>query len=275
MISVLLEQLRSYHFPKGYGEQSQCLLENVIRRKYCKMQSLLEKITLYDILGYLFPGTVFETILAFTYIAERYYLGKKNELICMGKMLDHVQSYIPALIIISGYLLGIIISELSDVLDKILTTAIKKISKVKFLKFLSLKENEYGITEEILKRALINSGICTENEINSTLQINENKTLQDLYGRTMYGMLQNDEKYKRIHNYGSGQLMNRNLSYTLIFAGVYIVCRIIVLKISVVRIFLFGLFYLVMIYAVYKRYRKMSNRKSEYVRIWFVEKYKR
>lgn len=238
------------------------------------MQSLLEKITLYDILGYLFPGTLFETILIFTYITEKYYLGEKNKLICMGKMLNKVQSYIPVLIIISGYLLGIIISELSDVLDKILTSVIKRIFEEDLFECLSLKENEYGITKKILKKALINSGICIEKEMNDILKSNVEKTLQEIYGRTMYGMLQNDEKYKRIHNYGSGQLMNRNLAYVLIFDGVYIVYRIIMLKVFSWRIVVFGLFYLAMIYAVYKRYRKMKNRKSEYVRIWFVEKYK-
>lgn len=227
------------------------------------MDSLFEKITLYDVLGYLFPGALFEMIIILAYIVEQYGMGKMKEVSEICESAGKISGYIPVMLIISGYCLGIIISEFSVMIDSIIKD---------FLKTEKPEKHNCGITEETLKKALIKAKVCNEQEINEILK-QQKSDLQSIYGGAMYGMIQNDENYKRIHNYGSSQLMYRNVSCTLFLGGIYMLWRIISLHLYGIEEFILGMIYLSMTVVVYNRYRKTGQRKAEYVRVWFVEKY--
>ena len=202
-------------------------------------------------------------IIIVAYTVEQYSVGKMSELSQICEKAEKIKGYIPVMLIITGYCLGIIISEFSIMID----------SQIKnFFKTEKPEMHTCGISEETLKKALINAKVYSKQEVKTSLR-RKKGDLQSIYGGTMYGMIQNDENYKRIHNYGSSQLMYRNLACALFLGGIYILWRIITLRLYGIEEFILGIIYSSMTAVVYNRYRKTGQRKAEYVRIWFVEKY--
>ena len=180
------------------------------------MQSVREKITLYDILGYLFPGVLFEIIIGGIHWLEMFRLQKIWDLIQIVKIANELKIYITVIVIISGYCLGILISEISFIIYKKILKNIRIVKKNK-------EQNTSGVTEESLEKALIKFGI-------SKIELDKVKTttthLQKEYGKIMYGVIQSDEKYRRIHNYASSELMYRNLSCVLLIGSFWMLIHI-------------------------------------------------
>ena len=72
----------------------------------------------------------------------------------------------------------------------------------------------------LLKKAILNTGLVEKQELERRLLAKGTKDSQKIYGNLMYALLQHDEKYKRIHNYGSGKLMYRNLCGAMVVGGI-------------------------------------------------------
>lgn len=158
------------------------------------MGNLLEKITLYDILGYMFPGCVLLLFLFLGACSEDFFAFLNRWKENMG-----ILSF---LFILASYLCGIILSELTE-----LAVWIKK--KIRAGKPVEW-EKDASLREQVAA-ALIKSGYHeTKEDIKTEI---ENKGLtRTRYMGYMYGAVQGSAEYKRIHDYASAFVLYKNLA---------------------------------------------------------------
>ena len=81
------------------------------------MGSILEKITLYDILGYLLSGCFLEIIICLEYILEKW-ISTDGMLMQQKEALEQFNSFFIVAFIVGGYCLGLILSEGSMLINK-------------------------------------------------------------------------------------------------------------------------------------------------------------
>ena len=224
------------------------------------MGSMLEKITLYDILGYLLPGCLLETIVCLEYMLEKWVLAD-GVLERIKEILEQFNSFFVVAFIIGGYCLGLILSECSAWANRKLGYENK------------IKYDNRAITDDVLKKAILSTGLVEKKELERRLRTKNIKNPQVIYGTLMYALLQHDEKYKRIHNYRSGKLMYRNLCGAMVIGGLYVICRIVKMKWFYIWMLFCGVIYVVGIGFLHSRYKKYCAKSQEYARVWFVEKY--
>ena len=224
------------------------------------MGSILEKITLYDILGYLLSGCFLEIIICLEYILEKW-ISTDGMLMQQKEALEQFNSFFIVAFIVGGYCLGVILSEGSMLINKKLGYENK------------IEYDNRAITDEILKKAILNTGLVEKQELERRLLAKGTKDSQKIYGNLMYALLQHDEKYKRIHNYGSGKLMYRNLCGAMVVGGIYIIYRIFRMKWFHIWVIVCGIIYILGIRVLHSRYKKYCAKSQEYVRVWFAEKY--
>ena len=226
------------------------------------MDSLLEKITLYDILGYLFPGSVLVMMILVSYrewMLETLYEFRDNAGILYFAF------------IITSYLVGIAASEAAGVVIKIMEFINKKASLIiqnmrskERVKDKSVeKQEKNNFWEDQMISALKKSGVRDDE---SKIRDNINKKFTKQYMSYMYGILQSDPDYKRIHNYNSAYVMYKNMAIILVVGTaimylnhaannyVYISCFII-WTLFVVRCFRF------------------SEKTRKYTIVWFSDRY--
>lgn len=209
------------------------------------MGSLLEKITLYDILGYTFPGCVLLLLL----------LGTDVE--CIFSFLDQWSDYKGAvffLFFLTAYLSGIILSELADMF-----WAIGK----KIKPSLSAEwERDVFLNEQVVK-ALKESGYYDASEA-SAGEIERSDVSR--YMGYMYGTVQKGTEYTRIHDYASAYLLYKNLAMAL-GAG------------TMLLFFSKGWNFVILIGGVIltalmvKRSIRFYHIKNKYAVVWFLNKY--
>lgn len=193
------------------------------------MDSVLEKITLYDILGYLFPGSVLVLLIMAGMTAQ-----------AREGLLTGWREYPGILWLVFfavSYLAGIMLSEVAEwfqwavCMCKALCAKAGNAIKNEGTKETggakgqasemtggggpvpeqqrSLKLPE--LMREQIMAALINSGIREpEDRIRDKLTRN-----RDEYSQYMYGTIHNRPDCKRVHNYGSAYVMCRNVSMAL------------------------------------------------------------
>ena len=209
------------------------------------MDSLFEKITLYDFLGYAVPGCVCLLMLLAEWI-----------LTMPLETLEHLEAFGVGLgltFLLLGYVLGVFLSQVSrsvfDPLADLWELLCKKIRPE--------RAERNIVDEETLKSALRKSGlVCGEIKGN----------VPDDYMTLMYGVVQVDPDYKRIHNYSSAACMYKNMAAALMAGGAFWYISGYWDKSWICLCFLIAVFYWV-------RWRRFEKKKNDYAMVWFIEKY--
>ena len=215
------------------------------------MNSIIEKITLYDFFGYLIPGSVFMSLLLVRLIQE---LGSDG----LTDLKDF-KSQLTVLFLLWSFLSGLILSELARVISDFVD---KRGLKDRYVNSVKKAANIDGsmLKEAIKKSKLVENGDLIQN----TDLLN--------YLPMIYGTVQSDEKYKRLHNYASSETMYKNLTAAVLLGGIpeilflpqKLQCGIIA---GIVVVWIFSVILLM------RRYYRFRIKKSAYSLIWFIEKY--
>ena len=215
------------------------------------MNSIIEKITLYDFFGYLIPGSVFMSLLLVRLIQE---LGSDG----LTDLKDF-KSQLTVLFLLWSFLSGLILSELARVISDF---ADKRGLKDRYVNSVKKTANIDGsmLKEAIKKSKLVENGDLIQN----TDLLN--------YLPMIYGTVQSDEKYKRLHNYASSETMYKNLTAAVLLGGIpeilflpqKLQCGIIA---GIVVVWILSVILLM------RRYYRFRIKKSSYSLIWFIEKY--
>lgn len=215
------------------------------------MNSIIEKITLYDFFGYLIPGSVFMSLLLVRIIQE---LGSDG----LTDLKDF-KSQLTVLFLLWSFLSGLILSELARVISDF---ADKRGLKDRYVNSVKKAAN---IDESMLKEAIKKSKLVENGDlIQNTDFLN--------YLPMIYGTVQSDEKYKRLHNYASSEMMYKNLTAAVLLGGIpeilflpqKLQCGIIA---GIVVVWILSVILLM------RRYYRFRIKKSAYSLIWFIEKY--
>lgn len=215
------------------------------------MNSIIEKITLYDFFGYLIPGSVFMSLLLVRLIQE---LGSDG----LTDLKDF-KSQLTVLFLLWSFLSGLILSELARVISDFVD---KRGLKDRYVNSVKKAAN---IDESMLKEAIKKSKLVENGDlIQNTNLLN--------YLPMIYGTIQSDEKYKRLHNYASSETMYKNLTAAVLLGGIpeilflpqKLQCGIIA---GIVVVWIFSVILLM------RRYYRFRIKKSAYSLIWFIEKY--
>lgn len=215
------------------------------------MNSIIEKITLYDFFGYLIPGSVFMSLLLVRLLQE---LGSDG----LTDLKDF-KSQLTVLFLLWSFLSGLILSELARVISDF---ADKRGLKDRYVNSVKKTANIDGsmLKEAIKKSKLVENGDLIQN----TDLLN--------YLPMIYGTVQSDEKYKRLHNYASSETMYKNLTAAVLLGGIpeilflpqKLQCGIIA---GIVVVWILSVILLM------RRYYRFRIKKSAYSLIWFIEKY--
>lgn len=218
------------------------------------MDSVFEKITLYDLLGYMVPGSLFLILLYYGYCPNL----EKGDL----NLYEEYKGIISVCCVIGSYVCGIAISEIAR---WILTGIGHLLGKCCCIPGTvnGYDKLERDIGTEIIKSALQNSHLV---EINSGITGN----IVGKYWNVMYSDIQSDADYKRIHNYASAATMYKNMAFALLGGGVWAsILRQPLQKdeITVSCVLLFC----VIIFVV--RWARFEKKKERYAVMWFVKKH--
>lgn len=214
------------------------------------MDSVFEKITLYDILGYLLPGSVLMLLLLFGTGPEAIlgYLEKWS--------LEN--GFLYFVFFLASYLVGIALSEL-------MTRVWKYASRVRSRLFKGRNGNRKRIEEnyspEQIAVGLHKMGI-EDGATDPTTIVTD---FRQRYMRQIYGVIQGKEDYKRIHNYASAYVLYKNVTGALGIGTIYIL-------INTGRsylMFCMTCLFLAMVFAV--RAERFQNKKEDYAIVWFME----
>lgn len=222
------------------------------------MNSVIEKVTLYDFFGYLIPGLTF-LLLAWA--------GPVAEYEELQELIKSNTGTVVSVSLLAGFVCGIILSEAFRLVCDICAYIMKKyfLKKGKVRKDeLAAIEEATGINKEILQKAIECSGYTRR-------CAGSGKILS-----VMYGNIQSDERYKRIHNYASSEVLGKNLAAAVLTGGLteglwmrmsgdLVLPGSTLCMISVIWICIFLL--------LIRRYRKFKRKKECYAVIWFVQKY--
>ena len=215
------------------------------------MNSIIEKITLYDFFGYLIPGSVFMSLLLVRLIQG---LGSDG----LTDLKDF-KSQLTVLFLLWSFLSGLILSELARVISDFVDKRGLKDTYVNSVK------KAANIDESMLKEAIKKSKLVENGDlIQNTDLLN--------YLPMIYGTVQSDEKYKRLHNYASSETMYKNLTAAVLLGGIpeilflpqKLQCGIIA---GIVVVWILSVILLM------RRYYRFRIKKSAYSLIWFIEKY--
>lgn len=215
------------------------------------MNSIIEKITLYDFFGYLIPGSVFMSLLLVRLIQE---LGSDG----LTDLKDF-KSQLTVIFLLWSFLSGLILSELARVISDFVD---KRGLKDRYVNSVKKAAN---IDESMLKEAIKKSKLVENGDlIQNTNLLN--------YLPMIYGTVQSDEKYKRLHNYASSETMYKNLTAAVLLGGIpeilflpqKLQCGIIA---GIVVVWILSVILLM------RRYYRFRIKKSAYSLIWFIEKY--
>lgn len=198
---------------------------------------LLQKVTLYDLLGYALPGGVVVGLCGWH--------GIFGEI----KYSEFPLNLLFVLWFVAGYILGIIISEMTEVIKPV------DLKKQGFFEDIC---RHYGIELDSLNRALKRAQILEDSK-----SMGDFKDLEKYEGY-IYSIIQVDPKYNRIHNYGSGELLYKNMALA---AGAAVILGIRFGVIPEMLIGMVGTFFFI------KRYQRFYKRRTGYTLCWFLDKY--
>lgn len=244
---------------------------------------VLQKITVYDLLGYTVPGTIMVYVIQICFYRNRINIDK------LGQNLG----YYFAVIILLGYVTGMILSEISNVLCGIknlilyfgrkLSARIKNKSfetenicfkllelMDKLMRNISQIRNIFSGEQKELStigcdktvEALIAAGIVQKGTILSEDEIEK-------YIGYMFADIQSDASYSRVHNYASSELVCKNLAIVVALSSVLLFRYRPTLLINRGGIGI-GLLSALLLYC---RGIRQKNRKLDYTLDWFIQKH--
>lgn len=211
------------------------------------MDSILEKITLYDVLGYMLPGSLVMLAVSGKFLISAYtYAGG------IDFYQDHEKLFVYGFILLS-YICGILVSEMSRM---IMGWGRKKKGQEE-----NPTTGNFPIPDKRIKKALKIAGIID-------YQDGEISIVQ--YLKQMYSDIQSDKEYRRIHNYASAEVMYKNLALAIPISAIllctyYPDCiwgKVIVLVSGFIGMWISGM-----------RCKRFCRKKQEYTVCWYVEKY--
>lgn len=224
------------------------------------MDSLFEKITLYDLLGYTLPGfSLLLIILPYTF---------EQMPVDLIDFLSENQVYAGVIILACSYIVGVVLSELSKyvlkipIADKWLKEFVEKMDNSTSELSLEVKKK----TCEALKKSKL-----PRKEGSSEDDISEEDK------RMMYSDIQVDNNYKRIHNYASSEVMYKNMFMSFLIGDflLLLLCAYQVIVYGSAECYMYvelGMVFAA-IFLFYSRWVRFSNKKMYYTAIWFIEKY--
>mgnify|MGYP001851991826 CR=1 FL=1 len=215
------------------------------------MNSIIEKITLYDFFGYLIPGFVFISLLSVRFIQE---LGSN-----VLTDFQDFKSQLTVLFLLWSFLSGLILSELARVISDF---ADKRGLKNRYVDSVKAAAN---IDEAMLKEAMKKSRFVENGALVKDINLLK-------YLPMIYGAVQSDEKYKRVHNYASSETMYKNLTAAVFFGGIPEILFLFQkfqgwIMTGILAVWIFSVILLM------HRYYRFRIKKSAYSLIWFIEKY--
>lgn len=150
---------------------------------------LLEKITLYDLLGYTVPGAVLLFVISgLNFQADLSLFA----IIAFG---------------VASYLVGNLLSEVTYYI----VALIWKNKKIRSAMYLESELEELEMSERVVSNALKKAGKLRESETGFNIKVDLWK-----YYMNMYSDIQADKDYVRIHNYASAALLYRNMALSIL-----------------------------------------------------------
>lgn len=146
---------------------------------------VLQKLTLYDLLGYALPGVVLLMVYGQDYFDVLSDEGAKGGI----------------LLLLFGFLIGVAISEIMQWVERGLHKFRGKQQRSKLCE-------EYSLTAERMRQALMNARMIKASDTDAG-----NISLEECwkYRTAAYADIQTDPKYSRIHNYASAALLYKNM----------------------------------------------------------------
>lgn len=196
---------------------------------------LLQKLTLYDLLGYTLPGSMLLAI----YKSEN-----------MKEILD-ISIFGGILFIGCGFLTGIMISEVMQWIENIFDKLYGK-------KQWDTVYKTYALTNEKIFNALKNAHMISEEQTALGFTC-----IAQQYYKAMYADIQSDSRYSRIHNYTSAAVMYRNMIFVSIFCimtGI-VAGNLEKIIVGLAAMICFG-----------SRWKRFDIKKKGYTVCWFIEK---
>ena len=223
-------------------------------------ESVLEKITLYDILGYFVPGALFLNLLICGMFPEFVELTSK-----LG---SNNTTYIGLSFVIFSYVFGIAISSVSRWICLLIH---------KFCNILHLGNIDIKADLPVIEAALIKNGI-SPSEIEKEKKLkryNEKKnSLIKAFSTRVFADIQTDTNYRRIHNYSSSESMYKNLALVFWLSAIfpYILKQFADLETNS-QINLFCISEVIIGVIFWFRWHRFYRKKIEYTWYWFIKKY--
>ncbi len=200
------------------------------------MGPIFEKITLYDVLGYFVPGSLVMLTVCGMFLPSADQDG--------AALYQDYESLFIYGFILTSYICGILLSEISRIImDR-------------------SRENEKPpIPDESIKLALRNAGVIAAQD--------EDIKITD-YFKQMYGDIQSDPEYRRIHNYASAEVLYKNLAPAVLISAVILCISfpeglwgkgiVLISGAAGMRI-------------AWHRGKRFRCKKQDYTVCWYVEKY--
>lgn len=150
------------------------------------MDAIVEKITLYDVLGYFAPGSLVMIAVCGMFLDK-----SSQEDAALYQNYENLFVYG---FILMSYLCGILLSEVG-----------RRIMK------LQANDTEFSVADVKIKQALVKSGIVDSPD--ATITITD-------YLKQIYNDIQSDSTYKRLHNYASAEVLYKNLALAMLISAV-------------------------------------------------------
>ena len=204
------------------------------------IMELLQKLTLYDLLGYALPGGMFLIICN---------ISKMDEL-------SNISGTVLILFFVMAFLAGIMISEVSWGMNRI----IDRLTEDRQWNEISQR---YALTKDKIDNALVNANyIKAEDGVNDSASKDVDYVKR--YMPVMFADIQCDPKYSRIHNYASALLLYKNM------VVVSAACAIVGISRHSFYEIIIGV---VGVLCFFSRSSRFNRKKIVYTICWFLEKY--
>lgn len=200
---------------------------------------VLQKLTLYDLLGYALPGAALLIIYGQDDLDALFEEGVKGGV----------------LLLLFGFLTGVVLSEIMQWVER----GLRKIREDK--RWSKLCE-DYSLTAERMEQALKNARMIQTSDTNANhISLEECKN----YRTAAYADIQTDPKYSRIHNYASAALMYKNMVPVAVLTVVHGIWKGICPEIWI------GL---IASLCFFVRWMRFQKKKVGYALCWFADKYR-
>lgn len=207
------------------------------------MGSFIEKITLYDLLAYTLPGSILLVVVLSKWEKEIFDI--------LIKYKDY-KGCLVLLFIAIGYICGIMVSELSRWLNIMYTFIAKKVLHIK---------KPCNLEEKMIAKALVNAQL-----VEDASTITDPVSEVEKYYSYMYGDIQTDNNYMRIHNYASAGSMYKNMALVSVASTIFLIkyygCHKQIIMVGIICFLIFTI-----------RWIRFDKKVRTYTLNWFIKKH--